>query len=249
MLPRIRTTLLVCSLLSATLAAQVDYGRVTYVRSVSDRTDQPEDHADIPGSIAAQIRQLRQEGGLDGTYTLTFTPRAAIYEEQPAEDITLKQSGGRMVTILRSGKAPERWYTDYRASTYTNSLNIADRQFLVSGKVEPLDWAITERRISPGESTGGFDLRVAEAITAAGDTLLAGFAAAIPQPFGPENYGGLPGAILQLTIYGENKITHYGVTAFAALTEPFAIAIPTDGKRVSREEFDRLQKKVAARTR
>lgn len=238
-------------LFSLPLTAQVDYGRVTYTRSVTAR-DQENPFAEneaIPGSIEQKLATMHASGAFDQSYTLTFAPGKSLYVEEAAEDITLKQGGGRMVTIMRSGKVPERYYTDRRAGTFVNSQNIADRQFLVSGKLPELEWTVTDRRLPPSESTGGFDLQIAEAITPDADTLLAGFARAIPLGFGPENYGGLPGAILQLTIYREKNIVHYGISDLALLDEKPEIFVPTEGKGVSAEEYARLEEKFATRTR
>jgi GLPGLI family protein len=239
---------LLTTLLTVEATAQVQFGEVTYLRTFTSRADSDMlNNSDLPKAIRDQMATLVANGAFDKRYTLTFAPGRYLYAEQPQEDIEIDGGGSGSIVIHSGSTAPQQWYTDRRDGSFTNSENIADRQFLVSGQLPEVDWTITERQIAPSEATGGFDLQVAEAILENGDTLLAGFARAIPVAFGPMNYGGLPGAILQLTVYREEVIINYTVADFALLPEELELAVPTEGKPVSREKFEQMEKKVKAR--
>jgi GLPGLI family protein len=71
-----------------------------------------------------------------------------------------------------------------------------------------------------------------------GDQIEAWFTPDIPISGGPEGYGGLPGMILTLTVNdGERS---YTATAVTLGEPPVEIKAPTDGKEVTREEFDKI---------
>ncbi len=245
---RFYTFLLLLVVLSASLTAQVRYGRVTYTCSVTSRIIDAEEEKTLPGGLGEQIAKMQAAGAFDQTFTLTFAPQAYLFEQEAAEDVTL-ENGDRTIIIERSGNDPEQWYTDLERHTYTNSQLIADRQFLVSGKLPELAWTITDELTPPNEATGGFELQTATTVTSRGDSLVAGFTKAIPYPFGPENYGGLPGAILRLTVYTEREVTNYLIQSIEILPTPPDLPLPVKGKVVTETEFVRLQQKIAARKR
>ncbi len=231
-----------------TATAQVQFGRVTYTRSVTSRMMEREGEQVFPGGLGDQIAKMQAAGAFDQTFTLTFTPQAYLFEEESAEDIIL-EDGNRTITIERSGNAPEQWYTDLEQHTYQNSQLIADRRFLVFGTLSRLDWTITDELILPSDATGGFELQIATAVTTDGDSLVAGFTKAIPFAFGPENYGTLPGAILRLTQYSKQEVINYLVQSIKILPDAPTLPIPKEGKVVTEEECARVKQKIAARKR
>ena len=63
------------------------------------------------------------------------------------------------------------------------------------------------------------------------------FAPEIPAPFGPDNYGGLPGLILMLSIDDGSKL--YEATSITLDTE-IEITVPEKGRPVTQEEFEKI---------
>ena len=96
--------------------------------------------------------------------------------------------------------------------TYTNHYKFLTRDFLVAGELREPAWKLT------GEEGMLLDRQVMKA-TATMDTVSveAWFAPEIPAPFGPDNYGGLPGLILMLSVDDGSKL--YEATSITLDTE------------------------------
>ena len=72
------------------------------------------------------------------------------------------------------------------------------------------------------------------------DTLqtIAWFTPQIPAPLGPATYGQLPGLILELE---RDNITITATEVLPEIDQPELMKAPTKGKKVTEEEFDRIQ--------
>lgn len=108
-----------------------------------------------------------------------------------------------------------------------------DRTFLVEGAPKP-EWKLTT---DVSEFLGYMCHR---AIATVDSTLVeAWFTTEIPVPAGPDDFFGLPGLILVLTTDDGN---HSYVARDVSLrpVDPEIIKAPTEGRRVTREEFDKI---------
>jgi len=117
--------------------------------------------------------------------------------------------------------------------------------YLITSKLGRLDWKITkESKIVSGFKT--FKATAIEEYNTGTEIksweITAWFAPAINKPFGPGDYGGLPGLILEMKrgskIYTVKNIKE------VVLTEE-DVRKPTKGKKVTREEFDAIGEKMA----
>ena len=121
---------------------------------------------------------------------------------------------------------------DLDEGTYTNHSKFLTHDFLVTGELPELAWKLT------GEEGMLLDRQVMKAI-ATMDTVSveAWFTPEISAPFGPDNYGELPGLILMLSIDDGNKL--YEATSIMLDTE-IEITVPGKGRSVTQEEFEIL---------
>ncbi len=109
-----------------------------------------------------------------------------------------------------------------------------DRVFLVEGAERPV-WKLT----ADVSEFLGYQAHRATAMV--NDTTLveAWFTPEIPVPAGPEDYYGLPGLILVLTTDNGNR-SYVATDVSLRPVDPEIIAAPTEGRKVSREEFDEI---------
>ncbi|PPK86325.1 GLPGLI family protein [Neolewinella xylanilytica] len=226
--------------------SQVQYGTVTYTASPTFRMTPSHDAVPQTDKVAKMLRDFSAGGGFDKQYTLTFTSGAYLFQEIAKPGQTL-ENGGMTVTILNDQTDPEAFYTDTQTDTYVNQEAIADRLFLHDGSVQAVNWIRLESTIPASDATLGFELKTATAITSRGDSLTAAYAPALPLPFGPRNYYGLPGAILQLDVCRNESCTRYRATKMSVLPVEPTLSPPTEGKHVSRERFNALRDKFRAR--
>jgi len=110
------------------------------------------------------------------------------------------------------------------------------KQFLISGKYDVLKWKIT----AESKNVGSFYCQKAIYIDSL-QTVEAWFTPMIPIMSGPADYVGLPGLILHVDI-DEGTKTITAKEVFLEELEKNLIVKPTEGKKISREDFEILQK-------
>jgi GLPGLI family protein len=234
---------LLCLFSGLALTAQVSYGTIDYMRSV-------ESELEIEGmeenkEIRAMIAKMAASGAFTENFRATFGPDGFTFIQQ-VKDVTEMESemaGGGMMVIATGGGDPSHYSTNTKTGEVLNTDYIFDKGFLISGKVPALKWEMTGESIPPSDATIGLDLKVATAITEAGDTITAHYAPSIPVQVGPNNIYGLPGAIMVLQIPQEDGLLTYRAISMALSTEPLELIKPTEGKKISRKKFRLEQEK------
>lgn len=226
------------------LKAQVQYGTLDYTRSV-------EREMEVQGmeenkELKAMLAKMAASGAFTENYRATFNPDGFTFVEVPKEATTMESEmgGGMVVMIQTGGEEPSQYSTNLKKGEVLNSEFILDKRFLISGKPEQLDWQLTGESIPPSDATVGLELKVATAITKAGDTITAGYAPSLPVQVGPQNYYGLPGAIITLSIpQKDGGEVVFRATSMSISQEPLPLVLPTEGKKISLEKFRSEQKK------
>ena len=124
-------------------------------------------------------------------------------------------------------------FIDFDNETAVQRREFLDRVFLVEGAPKP-QWKLTS---DVSEFLGYQCYRAIATV----DTMLveAWFTTEIPVPAGPDEYYGLPGLILVLTT-NEGNHSYVATDISLRAVERDAIAPPTEGRRVTREEFDKI---------
>lgn len=235
---------------STGLHAQVKYGTIDYVRQMEMKISSDAVDDKVMEDLHAQMAAA---GAFTDNFKATFSPDGFTFFEAVKEKVSIETelAGGGIVIMETGGEEPTEFYTDTKAGRIINHDFIFDKGFLVEGPAEQLEWTITDEKISPSEATIGLDLVVATAVSAAGDTLTAGFAPSLPVQVGPLNYYGLPGAIITLRIPGsDGGAVLYRATSLSVSADPLPLTKPTEGKKISPEKFraeEKKRKKMMAR--
>ena len=224
---------------------QVSYGEVAYTVTTLDKPEDDLNTEEMPDALAEALEEMMRNGGFDQEYVLTFTPYKYSFWEIPRADKTIEDGGITMRVI--GTRTPAAFLTDMRTGEYTAVQTVADRAFYIDDEVTAPDWTMTGETISASDATLGFDLRVATAMTAGGDSLRAAYAPALPIPFGPMNVYGLPGAILQLDVCHRESCKRYRATNLKLLAEAPELPKPIGTKPVSQAEYDRQRAKYEDR--
>ncbi len=240
--------LLLSLLLGTPLSAQVSYGTITYQKQTVYKLKKEMEASGVKDKISETLGNAFANGTFDRSYVATFTPEAFHWREQPTADKTLKLPGGGEVTVLGSDFQEHR-RTNPTDGTYLNSVQLAQKPFLVSGTATLLPWKLLEEDSRAGATPTGIDLRFATAVTETGDTLLAGYAPSLPVRVGPENYYGLPGAILLLQVKNGGREFAYVAQSIDLLTEEPELTDPAEGKPVDAGEFLRTKNRIDQRKR
>ncbi len=218
---------LLALLFSLTLLAQTTTGMVYYEETIEINIETDEE--------TSQFAHLLPSSQTNH-FILRFTPEHAHYsvDEKPAPPPAPQAEGEPVIQIkfMRSNDN-SAVYTDLAENTMVEQRNIFGRPFRIQHELDGGDWKLTnEQRTILGYTC-------MKAITGP-DTLqtVAWFTPQIPAAVGPATYGQLPGLILELE---RDNITLKATEVLAEIDQPELMQAPTKGKKVTEEEFDRLQ--------
>ncbi len=170
---------------------------------------------------------------------LTFNEKESIYKALPTDEDTNREvtaSGGGMRIQLRTpGGGDNEFYTNLEEGTSIDKTDFMGRVFLIEGD-EEIDWKIT------GESKmiAGYQCMKA---TYMRDTIpiAAWFTPQIPLSLGPATFKGLPGVVLAVDSNNGRRTIEALEVDLRNLTDDEVIEVPKKGKKVTREEFEKIR--------
>jgi len=123
-------------------------------------------------------------------------------------------------------------YNNYKTKVSVDVRLIMDKEFLISENLKKINWTL----INEVKLIGNFECKKAEAKI--GDDLVeAWYTPNIPTVAGPSIYWGLPGLIVEV----KTKSLYFVAIQIRENIQG-KIEIPTKGKKVSKEEFQKLAK-------
>jgi GLPGLI family protein len=143
---------------------------------------------------------------------------------------------------MRGQENPDVFYTSIGDSTVTDRRQVMDQSFIMEDKWIAPEWNIANMKVGMKEIP--LPTQLATAISIEGDTLTAYFTPSIPLAIGPRGYGGLPGAIVYLKVVKDGRTTEFKMTTMAPNAPDAAPEKPADEKVITREEFDKQQKRA-----
>lgn len=141
---------------------------------------------------------------------------------------------GFMMRMMGPGDVDNQIFRDLENERIVEKRDFLGRTFLITGEPETFAWKLT------GEQSEFLGFACMKAVAVRDSSVIeAWFTPEIPIAAGPDIYGGLPGLILVVSVDdGQRTITAKEVT-FGDLEEG-VLTPPTEGREVTREEFDRI---------
>ncbi len=218
-------------------------GTIRYQRTV--KPEIPEDFELPPALREMQEEILASMSAVDTTvWRLHFTEKASVMMATPDSAAIPGRSVNRSrgdvnIRIRTRGRLRERTvtYTDLEAWTVTERKDFLGRAFLIRGDRPEYAWRLT------GEQGEYLGFACQKAVTEADSaTVEAWFAPELPVSVGPASFGGLPGAILVLSIDRENPTTYSATHVSLDAPDEALIRAPEKGKVVTQEEFAAIRK-------
>lgn len=248
-------------LVTATASAQVKQGVITYERKINMHKTINDEQMK---AIIPEFRTSRHQ--------LLFDDSISLYKNIPedeAPDPFDNGSGGGVRTVVRFGGGDnDELYKDFAAQKSLRQTELSNKTYLVQDSLRKQQWkltdetktilgyncrkAITTQRMAMRNST----IRTVQSggTTTSSDTssggspkmqeveVIAWYAEDIVTPAGPENNGGLPGAILQLNI--NNGQTVFTATEVNKNLSKKELKQPVKGKKITAQEFTALQEEM-----
>lgn len=208
------------------LPAQVKQGKVVYERVTNMHKRLPPDQQ----SMKAMIPEFAT-----GKQQLVFAGDESVFTTLPDEADIRDQAGqesGRMNIRMNNGS--EETYKNYATAKMIALRELGPKKYIVEDSLRQLPWKLTEDTTT----IKGYHCKKAVAINKQGDNITAWYTEEMPVPSGPEQFGGLPGLILQMDI-GDGFIVFTAVDIQPG-TGNQVVKIPTGGKKISQKEFQKM---------
>ncbi|MFK8056830.1 MAG: GLPGLI family protein [Saprospiraceae bacterium] len=230
----LRYLILSCIVITASLCnAQQTSGRAVYEKSTAIKVN-------LGNSDPAMQRMLVDlPKSFDKRAELLFSAAECLYQDIVAEPVDKPEgppSSTRTISFV-SG-APERYHFDHETRRVQQVRSVLDRQFTVEDEAIFFDWQETGH--TSFDAITGLPTREATAVHSDGDTIVVQYTPSIALPYGPEEYQGLPGLIVQLQ---KGKVS-FQLQELTLLDEAPAMPLPkAEGKTLTREKLDALRER------
>ena len=248
----LKTFILSC-LITGSMFAQDFSGRATYRthRKSSFKLDSTTIAANpgIQEQMEAQMRKMFQK-----TFTLDFTKSESMYKEEQELDAPKGPSanGGVMVMVMGGDGSSDILYKNISQNRMAHKTELMGKVFLIKDNLVAYDWELTGETKNIGIYTCYKAVYEREEesieINMMGDeakeekvikkrTLVAWYTPDVPISNGPNNYGGLPGLILEVN---DGDLTIVCSELVLNPKEAKEIKEPVKGKIVTREKFSKI---------
>lgn len=167
------------------------------------------------------INQLSNDKQL---FSMKFSNGKYLFEK----DSNNAQNDGNVMKIGTSSSV----YMNMEEQITISQENILDRTFLIKETTKKYEWKMTT------DSKDILGKKCTKATLKENPAVVAWFTTEIPVSFGPMGYYGLPGLIMQLETASKN----YVIQEISLPKDELSIEIPSKGKEISREDFEKLKK-------
>ena len=250
----LKTFMLSC-LISGSMFAQDFSGRATYKthKKSSFKLDSTTIAANpgIQEQMEAQMRKMFQK-----TFTLDFTKSESMYKEEQELDAPKGPSanGGVMVMVMGGDGSSDILYKNISQNRMAHKTELMGKVFLIKDNLVAYDWELTGETKNIGIYTcykavyereeesieiNMIDGEVKEEKVTKKTTLVAWYTTDVPVSNGPNNYGGLPGLILEVN---DGDLTIVCSELVLNPKEVKEIKEPVKGKIVARKKFEDIAK-------
>jgi GLPGLI family protein len=178
----------------------------------------------------------------DLIFYLIFNNSESIFSEKKNMSSSFKRNNATP-SVSQAMSFTGKLYTNLHNGLQLHAKNISSDYFIIKSNINDINWKLTteEKEINGYKC---FKAIVTDSIiTMKGSKkfeIIAWYAPALPYSFGPANYSGLPGLILELQT---DKVTFYAEKISFNRIDSNLILIPTNGKVLTREEFHELERK------
>jgi GLPGLI family protein len=248
-------TFMFSCLISGSMFAQDFSGRATYKthRKSSFELDSTTMAANpgIQEQMEAQMRKMFQK-----TFTLDFTKSESMYKEEQELDAPKGPSanGGVMVMVMGGDGSSDILYKNISQNRMAHKTELMGKVFLIKDNLVAYDWKLTGETKNIGiyicykavyereeESIeiNMIDGEVKEEKVTKKTTLVAWYTTDVPVSNGPNNYGGLPGLILEVN---DGDLTIVCSELVLNPKKVKEIIEPVKGKIVARKKFEDIAK-------
>ena len=256
--------LLVLLFVTSLSYSQEFQGRAYYFSKTIFSADLKEENSESKKQDPAFEKALQEalKEASEKSYLLTFNKSECIYEQEQQLEKPKAASGEMQISVSISSSEGKKYIN---AKNKTSSIEdaILGKQFIIVENIEKPDWKLVDDTKKIGDYTcfkAKLTIPVSDKQKKEYEEFLkkeeiksslfkmeepkekiitAWYTPEIPVSFGPNNYWGLPGLILEIN----EPETIILCSKVVLNTKGTTIKIPNKGQKVSQKEFDAIQKK------
>jgi len=206
--------------------AQVKEGKVIYERKTNMYKRLPPENANMK-SMIPEFNTSKQQ--------LLFAGDESVFVSLPEEEDIRDQAGqegNRMNFHMNSGSSET--YKNYAAEKIIELRELGPKKYIIEDTLRKLAWKLADDTMV----IKGYHCKKAFAKNRQGDNIVAWYTEEIASPSGPEQFGGLPGLILQMDM-GDSWIV-FTATDIQPGTDKQLVKAPSGAKKVTRQEFQKM---------
>jgi GLPGLI family protein len=165
---------------------------------------------------------------------LRFNAESSLYENKTMDEDQTMQSESGGTVMIRMVEPDNKVYTDLTENKQIEKREFMTREFLIETALNPSEWKLT------GNQKMVMNYPCQEAVKESKDGKTnAWFTPVIPVSAGPGVYNGLPGLVLAVDV-NDGKQTLNAISIDLNPVAENVIVKPDKGKKVTREEFDKI---------
>ena len=262
-------TIVLLLLFSTLSFSQEFQGKAYYFSKTIFSEDLKEENSEPKKQVDPAFEKALQEAlkeASEKSYLLTFNKSECVYEQQQQLEKPKAASGEMQISVsISSSEASSEGKKYINAKNKTSSIEdaILGKEFLIVENIEKPNWELVDDTKKIGDYTcfkAKLTIPVSDKQKKEYDEFLkkeeiksslfkmeepkekiitAWYTPEIPVSFGPNNYWGLPGLILEIN----EPETIILCSKVVLNTKGTTIKIPNKGQKVSQKEFDAIQKK------
>ena len=240
-------------------------GRAYYFSKTIFSADLKEENSESKKQDPAFEKALQEalKEASEKSYLLTFNKSECIYEQEQQLEKPKAASGEMQISVSISS-SEGRKYINAKNKTSSIEDAILGKEFIIVENIEKPDWKLVDETKKIGDYTcfkAKLTIPVSDKQKKEYEEFLkkeeiksslfkmeepkekiitAWYTPEIPASFGPNNYWGLPGLILEIN---EPETIILCSKVVLNTKEKATIKIPNKGQKVSQKEFDAIQKK------
>ena len=203
--------------------AQIQQGTIIYERK-TDLHRRMEDE-----QMKAMVPQFRTD-----KHELLFSDSTSVYKTVTEEEAPDPFNNGGNQIMIRIGPGDHNVvYKNFKNQQLLEQTELGDKDYIIDDTIHSLPWRFADET----KTILAHTCKKATTKTERGDDVVAWYAEDIPSPAGPENFSGLPGAILLMNINNGEII----FTAIELKNEIDAKKLkkPSTGKHITRADFEK----------
>ena len=207
------------------VSAQVKEGMIIYKRKVDVHRRMTDE------SMKAMVPQFDTS-----KQQLVFSGNESIFKKLPEEeDIRDNADDNGNRVIIRMGGPDNETYKDFAKEKITELRELGPKKYIIEDTLKKQNWKMEDDT----KTIMGYNCKKATTKNNDNRDVVAWYTEDILSPTGPEQYGGLPGAILELNV-NDGEFVFSAIDIKTKDVDKKLVKAPTNGKKVTRKEFQKM---------